>query len=69
MDVDYESAICLGATTHVARKPHRCWTCGGPITPGQPYNRNVWKVLGEAGVDVERRHVNWIECPVMGEED
>lgn len=31
--------INLGTARHVARKVHRCESCGARINPGEPYNR------------------------------
>lgn len=42
--------ISLGRTRHVARKAHRCESCGTKIWPGEPYNRARVVDCGDAWV-------------------
>lgn len=43
-DVEYR---LLSASTHVARKQHRCRECGGIIMPGQVYDREFFLADGD----------------------
>ena len=45
---DYEPSDFYSATQPVARKVHRCEECGGPVLPGEKYERAFVVTYGHA---------------------
>lgn len=76
---DYDPPAFYSKSFHMARKPHRCDECGGPISPGERYRyiSGLWDGYFQIFKDCERccDLQTWVQnnvpcfCPMHGNMD